>query len=642
MHEHEHEHHGHGEHCGCGHDHCHDHGHGGMKKDILFIALSAVLLAIVWIVTAKVSGMKSWLKLLLFLVPYLIIGFGTLREAAEKLLKGKLLEEDFLMAIASIGALCIGEYPEAVAVMLFYRIGECFEHYAVGRSRRSIAELMNIRPDYACVEADGKLIQLDPAKVRIGTIITVSPGERIPLDGIVMDGSSTVDTSALTGEAMPREVGAGQSVISGCVNLTGLLRVRVTSSFKESTVSKVLELVEHSSKRKSKQEALITRFARVYTPAVVAIAVLLAIIPSIITEEWMEWIRRALIFLVVSCPCALVVSVPLTFFGGLGGASRSGILIKGSNYLEALANASTVVMDKTGTVTEGSFSVTGVEPIGISSADLITLAAAAESYSNHPIAYSLRRACAQMPDSKLITNVREIPGRGVEANVCGRRVLVGNAALMASNGIKPRVTEQHSSVVHVAADGIYGGYIIIDDRVKDGAKEAVKELYELGIERTVMLTGDTDATGRAVGNALGVSDVMTELLPADKVTAVEELLRGKHTGTLVFVGDGVNDAPVLARSDVGVAMGVLGSDAAIEAADIVLMDDDIRKLPLALKICRRTVSIAKQNIWFSLAVKFVIMLLGAFGLIGMGVAVFGDVGVLILAILNASRALISK
>lgn len=636
---HGHEHHHEKEHC-CGCDHAHD--HGGIRRDILIIAISAVLLAAVWIITEKVSGMKSWLILLLFLVPYLIAGFETLKEAAEKLLRGRLLEEDFLMTIASIGAICVGEYPEAVAVMLFYRIGECFERYAVGRSRSSIAELMDIRPDYACIEQGGELKHVDPAKVRLGTVITVSPGERIPLDGVVMDGSSTVDTSALTGESMPREVGVGQSVISGCVNLTGVLKVRVTSSFKESTVSKVLELVEHSASRKSRQEALITRFARIYTPVVVGLAVVLAVVPSIITGEWMEWIRRALTFLVVSCPCALVVSVPLTFFGGLGGASRHGILIKGSNYLEALAQASTVVVDKTGTVTEGSFSVTGVEPIGISSADLITLAAAAESYSNHPIAYSLRRACQQMPDSKLITNVREIPGRGVEANVCGRRVLVGNAALMTSNGIKPRSTDHHNSVVHVAADGIYGGYIIIDDRVKEGAKEAVEELYELGIEKTVMLTGDTDATGRAVGNALGVNDVMTELLPGDKVTAVEELLRGKHTGTLVFVGDGVNDAPVLARSDVGVAMGVLGSDAAIEAADVVLMDDDIRKLPLALRICKRTVRIAKQNIWFSLAVKFVIMLLGALGIVGMGVAVFGDVGVLILAILNASRALISK
>lgn len=635
MHDHEHHH----DHC-CGHDH--SHGRGSMKRDILLIAISAVLLAAVWIATEKIRGMSSWLVLVLFLIPYLVAGFGTLSEAAGKLLRGRLLEEDFLMAIASIGALCVGEYPEAVAVMLFYRIGECFEHYAVGKSRSSIAELMDIRPDYACVEVDGELKHVDPARVRIGTIITVSPGERIPLDGIVMDGGSTVDTSALTGESMPREVSAGQNVISGCVNLTGVIRVRVTSSFKESTVSKVLELVEHSSSRKSKQEALITRFARVYTPVVVGLAVALAVIPSIITGEWMEWIRRALTFLVVSCPCALVVSVPLTFFGGLGGASRQGILIKGSNYLEALAHASTVVMDKTGTVTEGSFSVTGVEPVGISSADLITLAAAAESYSNHPIAYSLRRACPQMPDSKLITDVREIPGRGIEANVCGRRVLVGNAALMTSNGIKPRGTGQHSSVVHVAADGIYAGYIIIDDRVKEGAKEAVRELYELGIEKTVMLTGDTDATGRAVGHALGVNDVMTELLPGDKVTAVEELLREKHTGTLVFVGDGVNDAPVLARSDVGVAMGVLGSDAAIEAADVVLMDDDIRKLPLALKICKRTIRIAKQNIWFSLAVKFVIMLLGALGIVGMGIAVFGDVGVLILAILNASRALINK
>lgn len=625
-------------------DHCcgHDHGHSDIKKDVLLIAISAVAFIAVWIVTAKVSGMKPWLVTVLFLVPYLIVGFDTIKDAAAKLIRGKLLEEDFLMVIASVGALCIGEYPEAVAVMLFYRVGECFEHYAVGKSRRSIAELMDIRPDYACVEVDGELRHIDPEKVRIGTIIIVSPGERIPLDGIIMDGGSTVDTSALTGESMPREVAVGQFVNSGYINLTGVIRVRVTSSFRDSTVSKVLELVEHSASRKSKQEALITRFARVYTPVVVGLAVALLIIPSVITGEWSEWLRRALVFLVVSCPCALVVSVPLSFFGGLGGASRRGILIKGSNYLEALAKASTVVMDKTGTVTEGSFSVTGAEPVGISSADLITLAAAAESYSNHPIAYSLRRACQQMPDSELITDVREIPGRGIQANVCGKKVLVGNSALMVSNGIKPRKAESHSSVVHVAADGIYAGYIIIDDRIKDGAKDAVRELYELGVEKTVMLTGDADATGRAVAEALGVNDVMTELMPGDKVTAVEELLREKHTGTLVFVGDGVNDAPVLARSDVGVAMGVLGSDSAIEAADIVLMDDDIRKLPLALRICKRTVSIAKQNIWFSLAVKFVIMLLGALGVVGMGVAVFGDVGVLILAILNASRALITE
>ena len=626
-------------HC-CEGDHCHCHEHSrGLKYEFIIIAVTAILLVAVWIFTDANPNLNKWLVLGLFLVPYLVIGFHILREAAEKIFRGELLDESFLMSVASIGALCIGEYPEAIAVMLFYRIGECFEGYAVGKSRRSVAELMDIRPDYACVEVNGELKRFDPNTIPIGTVITVSPGERIPLDGIVMDGESTVDTSALTGESVPRAVKVGQEVVSGCVNLSGVVHIRVTSTFKQSTVTKILELVEHSSKSKSRREALITRFARIYTPVVVSLAAALAIIPSLIDGNWTEWIRRALIFLVISCPCALVVSVPLSFFGGIGCASKHGILIKGSNYLEALADASTVVMDKTGTVTEGSFSVTGVEPIGISGDDLITLAAAAESYSSHPIAQSLRRACKNMPDSSLITNVRELAGRGVEAKVCGRRVLVGNAALMFSNGITPKTPTEHATVVHVAADGIYGGYIIIDDRIKDGAKQAVGELYRLGVEKTVMLTGDTKATAQAVGTALGVNNVYSELLPTDKVIAVEELLREKHDGTLLFVGDGINDAPVLARSDVGVAMGVMGSDSAIEAADIVLMDDDIRKLPLAIEISQRTVSIAKQNIAFSLLIKFAIMLLGALGIAGMWLAVFADVGVLVLAVLNATRTL---
>ena len=470
-------------------------------------------------------------------------------------------------------------------------------------------------------------------------VITVTPGERIPLDGVIMDGESSVDTSALTGESMPRTVKKGQQVVSGCVNLSGVLRIRVSSTYKESTVSKMLELVEHSANSKSRREALVTRFAKVYTPVVVALAVLLAVIPSLVDGNWLEWIRRALIFLVISCPCALVISVPLSFFGGIGCASKHGILIKGSTYLEALADTSTVVMDKTGTVTEGSFSVTGVEPIGISGADLITLAAAAECYSSHPIALSLRKACKSLPDRRLVTNVRELTGRGIEANVCGRRVLVGNAALMTSNGITPKTPTEHATIVHVAADGIYGGYIVIDDRIKDGAKQAVIDLYRLGVESTVMLTGDGKRTAQAVATALGVNNVYSELLPSDKVIAVEELLRQKHTGTLLFVGDGINDAPVLARSDVGIAMGALGSDAAVEAADVVLMDDDVRKLPLAIEISQHTVGIAKQNIAFSLTVKFVIMLLGALGIAGMWLAVFADVGVLILAVLNATRTL---
>lgn len=610
-----------------------------LKRDIIIILLGAALFVGVWIYTSSQPNINQWLMLGLFLVPYLVLGFEIISDAIIKLLHGELFDEYFLMTVASIGALCIGEYPEAVAVMLFFRIGECFEDYAVDKSRRSIVELMDIRPDYACVEVDGVLQKFDPNTIPVGTVITVTPGERIPLDGVIMDGESSVDTSALTGESMPRTVKKGQQVVSGCVNLSGVLRIRVSSTYKESTVSKMLELVEHSANSKSRREALVTRFAKVYTPVVVALAVLLAVIPSLVDGNWLEWIRRALIFLVISCPCALVISVPLSFFGGIGCASKHGILIKGSTYLEALADTSTVVMDKTGTVTEGSFSVTGVEPIGISGADLITLAAAAECYSSHPIALSLRKACKNLPDRRLVTNVRELTGRGIEANVCGRRVLVGNAALMASNGITPKTPTEHATIVHVAADGIYGGYIVIDDRIKDGAKQAVSDLYRLGVESTVMLTGDGKRTAQAVATALGVNNVYSELLPSDKVIAVEELLRQKHTGTLLFVGDGINDAPVLARSDVGIAMGALGSDAAVEAADVVLMDDDVRKLPLAIEISQHTVGIAKQNIAFSLTVKFVIMLLGALGIAGMWLAVFADVGVLILAVLNATRTL---
>ncbi len=610
-----------------------------LKRDIIIILLGAALFVGVWIYTSSEPNLNQWLMLGLFLVPYLVLGFEIIGDAIIKLLHGELFDEYFLMTVASIGALCIGEYSEAVAVMLFFRIGECFEDYAVDKSRRSIAELMDIRPDYACVEVDGVLQKFDPNTIPVGTVITVTPGERIPLDGVIMDGESSVDTSALTGESMPRTVKKGQEVVSGCVNLSGVLRIRVSSTYKESTVSKMLELVEHSANSKSRREALVTRFAKVYTPVVVLLAVLLAVIPSLVDGNWLEWIRRALIFLVISCPCALVISVPLSFFGGIGCASKHGILIKGSTYLEALADTSTVVMDKTGTVTEGSFSVTGVEPIGISGADLITLAAAAECYSNHPIALSLRKACKSLPDRRLVTNVRELAGRGIEANVCGRRVLVGNAALMTSNGITPKVPTEHATIVHVAADGIYGGYIVIDDRIKDGAKQAVSDLYRLGVESTVMLTGDGKRTAQAVGTALGVNNVYSELLPSDKVIAVEELLRQKHTGTLLFVGDGINDAPVLARSDVGVAMGALGSDAAVEAADVVLMDDNIGKLPLAIEISQHTVGIAKQNIVFSLIVKFAIMLLGALGIAGMWLAVFADVGVLILAVLNATRTL---
>ena len=619
--------------CACGQQ---EQEHAGNEKWL--VLAGGVLLVIAWIL--PISG---WLRLAAFLLPYLLVGWDVLKEAAEKLFHGKMLEEDFLMAVASIGAFCIGEYPEAVAVMLFYRVGELFEEYAVGSSRRSIAALMDIRPDYANVERDGIIEKVDPEAVAVGDVIVVKPGEKIPLDGVVLEGATTVDTAALTGESLPREVKLGEKLISGCVNLTGLVKVKVTSAFGESTVAKILELVENSSKNKSRSEAFITRFARIYTPVVVGAALALALIPSIITGDWAEWVRRALIFLVVSCPCALVVSVPLSFFGGIGGASRQGILIKGSNYLEALSKAGTVAFDKTGTVTEGRFSVTKVcAEKGVDPADIVASAAAAEYYSNHPIALSLKNACRELPPPDKVTQVKEIPGRGVKAHIDSREVLAGNAALMRDNGIAPSGDVHEGAIVHVAVEGVYWGHIVVADKLKSGAVKAVAELTKLGVSRTVMLTGDLKNVGEAVGAELGVSEVKAELLPGDKVAAVEELLNKKAPGSsLVFVGDGVNDAPVLARADVGVAMGAMGSDAAIEAADIVLMDDDIGKLPLAVKISRRTMAIAKENIVFALAVKFVILILGALGYAGMWFAVFGDVGVLILAVLNASRALIA-
>ena len=616
----------------------HSHENQDLRRELMLLGLCAVLLAAVWAVTAIFE--REWLRAALFLIPYLIAGFPVLKEAAEKLTHRELLEEDFLMAVASIGALCIGEYPEAVAVMLFYRVGEAFEEYAVGKSRRSISALMDIRPEWANIEQDSEMLRVPPESVAVGTVITVRPGEKIPLDGVITEGESSVDTSALTGEALPRDLSAGQQVFSGFVNINGLLRVRVTSGYKDSAVAKILRLTESSAENKSRREALITRFARIYTPSVVGCALLLALIPPLLfSAEFSEWLRRALIFLVVSCPCALVVSVPLSFFGGIGGASRRGILIKGSSYLEALAEVSVVALDKTGTVTQGSFSVSGAYPVGISPDELIRLAAAAESYSNHPIAQSLKNACTDMIPSSDIGAVHEIPGRGVSASVAGTSVLVGNAAFMQAEGIDFAVSGSGSAVVYVAADGKFIGHIVISDSIKDGAKDAIKELHGLGAAKVVMLTGDSEAVGRAVGEAIGTDSVKAELLPADKVAAVSELLLEKQGGTLLFVGDGVNDAPVLALSDVGAAMGALGSDAAIEAADVVLMDDDIRKLPLAVRIARRTVKIAKQNIWLALTVKFAIMILGAAGIVGMWPAVFADVGVLILAVLNASRTL---
>ena len=623
------------------HEHHHGHEHGSSRKraDIICIVLGAVLLIAAMAAIKLVEDMNKWMHLGIFLIPYLICGGEVLKEALEKLLHGELLDEDFLMAIASIGAFCIGEYPEAVAVMLFYRIGEFFENSAVDKSRRSISELMDIRPDYACIERGGEIIKVYPEDVYVGSEIVVRPGERIPLDGIVTRGSTAIDTSALTGESKPRRIEVGDSVNSGCINISGLIRIKVTSRFEESTVSKILRLVEDSSKSKSSQEGLVTRFARVYTPIVVALAVIIAVVPSLITAEWSEWIRRALIFLVISCPCALVLSVPLTFFSGIGGASAHGILIKGANYIEALADTSYVVLDKTGTVTQGDFTVTDVKPTGTSADNLVALAAAAEIHSSHPIAAALRNACGALPDSSIVRDVKEYPGKGVAALVADKRVLVGNKALMLSAGVTPKDVETHATLVHVAANGIYYGYIVIDDRIKEGAKVSVRALQKLGVAKTVMLTGDNDEIGRSVAYALGVNDVMTELMPQDKVIAVKEIMRENPYGKLLFVGDGVNDAPVLKAADIGVAMGVIGSDAAIEAADVVLMDDDIRKLPVSIAHAKRTLRIAKQNIWLSLAVKLVILILGAVGIANMWLAVFGDVGVLILALLNAVRAM---
>ena len=609
------------------------------RLELFSIALGAALLAAIWILTS-VFNFKNWITLLLFLVPFIFAGYNVLLEALEKLSSGKLLNEAFLMTIASIGAICIGEYPAAVGIMLFYRLGKAFEHYAVNKTRRSISELKRIRPEYANVEVKGKLKKVDPARLRVNELIIILPGEIIPLDGIVVDGMSSIDTSALTGDSSPCDVAVGSPVVSGCLNVTRPIRIRVTSRYENSTVSKILELAQHSPKLKPRREARINRYARIYTPVVVLCAILIAVIPSIIDGNWTEWLRRAVILLIISYPGAVVLSIPLTFLGGIGGASKCGIFIKGSNYLEALADVSTVVMDKTGTVTEGSFSVTGIEPVGISRSDLITLAAAAESYSEHPIAQSLRKICPKMPDASLIENVREVPGRGVSATVCGRQVLVGNVSLMRAAGIEPPNTDRtKKTVVHVASDGVYAGYITIDDSIKAGARESVRGLYSLGVEKIVMLTGDNYATGRLVGDSLGVNDVMAHLLPDDKVAAVEELMREQHTGTLLFIGDGVKDAPVLKEADVGVAMGVMGSGNAVKAADVVIAQDDIRMLPFAVYVGKRTVDITKQNMWFSLAVKFVIMILGVLGIINIWVAVIADVGALIITVLNATRAL---
>ena len=607
------------------------------QKRMLFRVLaSAVLFAV-----ALLLPTEGWLRLFTFLIPYAVIAWDVLWRAVRNIAHGQVFDENFLMSLATVGALATGEYPEAVFVMLFYQVGELFQSYAVDQSRKSITSLMDIRPDYANIEVDGQLRQVDPEDVAVGDTIVIKAGERIPLDGVVLEGTSNVDTAALTGESLPREAQPGDDVISGCVNLSGLLRVRVTKAFEESTVAKILDLVENSSSKKAKAENFITKFARYYTPAVVLAAVALALLPPLFTSiQWVDSIQRALNFLVVSCPCALVISVPLSFFGGIGGASKNGILVKGGNYLEGLAKTELVVFDKTGTLTRGVFNVTAIHPDHCGEAQLLELAALAESYSDHPISRSLKEAYGKELDASRVSNVEELSGRGVRATVDGRQICAGNDKLMEDIGVSWHPCHRVGTTVHVASDGVYLGHIVISDEVKPDAKEAITALKACGVRRTVMLTGDAKAVGESVAQELGLDEVHTQLLPADKVTRVEALLgEVSPKGALAFVGDGINDAPVLSRADIGIAMGGLGSDAAIEAADIVLMDDKPSKLADAIRIARRTLAIVRQNIVFALAVKFLVLALSAAGVANMWEAVFADVGVSVIAILNAMRAL---
>ncbi len=607
------------------------------QKKILYRILAGAVL----FVAAILIPSDGHLRLILFLIPYAVVGADILWAAARTIIRGQIFDENLLMALASIGAFCIGEYPEAVAVMLFYQVGELFQDYAVDRARRSITALMDIRPDYAVIERDGSLTRVDPEEIAVGDVIVVKAGERIPLDGIVIDGRATVDTAALTGESVPRTVETGDDIISGYINVSGLLRVRVTKTFSDSTVMRILELVEESAAKKAKTESFITRFARYYTPVVVSGALLLAVIPPLFFGgEWSDWIQRALIFLVISCPCALVISVPLSFFGGIGGASKCGILIKGGNYLEALARTETVVFDKTGTLTKGTFRVTAVHPELISEEELLELAAHAESFSDHPVSRSLKQAYETDVDHTRVSSAEEIAGHGVRVWLDGKSVLAGNGKLMDTADVPWQECELTGTVVHVAADGTYLGHIVISDELREDSGDIVAELRRHGIKKTVMLTGDRRDAGEHVARQLGLDAVHTELLPADKVYKVEELLAEKSPrGQLVFVGDGMNDAPVLSRADIGIAMGGLGSDAALEAADIVLMDDAPSKIITALKISRKTRRIVIQNIVFALGVKAVVLALGAFGLANMWEAVFADVGVSVIAIFNAARAL---
>lgn len=623
-----------------------------MRQRIIIIAVTAVLLAGA-VIIEKHCALPTWQLLLVYLIPYLLVGAPTLKEAAEGIAHGDVFNENFLMTVATIGALCIGflpgaetEFPEAVFVMLFFAVGELFETYAEGRSRDSISHLMDIRPDTADVERNGRVETVPPEEVRVGEVIVIRPGEKVPLDGTVTEGMSSLNTVALTGESIPRDVSTGDEVISGCINLSGVLRVRTTKSFGESTVSKILQLVESADGQKSRSESFITRFARVYTPIVVFAALLLAFLPPLFSEagfsaSFATWLHRALIFLVVSCPCALVISVPLTFFGGLGGASRKGILIKGSSYMDTLARIGTVVFDKTGTLTKGEFAVEAVHPEDFNENELLHLAAHVEHFSTHPIGEALRAAFPnEATDGCSVTDVEEIAGQGIKACVEGRTVCVGNTRMMDSVGAGWHECHRAGTIIHVAVDGKYAGHIVINDRVKEDSAEAVAALKHLGVSRTVMLTGDREEVARDVAGRLGLDAYHAALLPADKVSYLEQLLASKPAGrSLAFVGDGINDAPVLKRADVGIAMGGLGSDAAIEAADVVLMDDKPTKIATAIAIARRTLRIARQNIWFAVGVKVAILALATVGLGSMWMAVFADVGVTVLAVLNAMRAL---
>ena len=610
------------------------------KKNLIRIISAAILMIILNFI--QVEGAA---KFFLYLVPYLIVGYDILLKAAKSLKNLRAFDENFLMAVATLGAIALGiysdgDYTEAVAVMLLYQIGEFFQSYAVNKSRKNISDLMDIRPDYANIETAGKIEQVDPDEVEIGTAIIVQPGEKIPIDGIIEEGNSTLNTSALTGESLPRNVKIGDEVISGCVNLNGVLKIRTTKNFDDSTASKILDLVENASSRKSKSENFITKFARIYTPAVVICATFLAVIPSIVTGDFATWIYRALIFLVISCPCALVISIPLTFFAGLGGASREGILIKGSNFLETLSKIKTVVMDKTGTLTRGVFDVEAVHAEKINSEQLLHWTAHVERYSTHPIAATLRKSYPHEDDNCKVENVEELAGLGIKAVVNGKNIYVGNEKLMEKVGAKWHQCHREGTIIHVAINGEYSGHVIVADMLKPNSKKAVEKLFEIGVERIVMLTGDIKKVAERISAELGLKEFYSELLPAQKVEHLEKILSEKNSGTVAFVGDGINDAPVLARADIGIAMGAMGSDAAIEAADVVLMDDDPLKISKAIELAKKCLRIVKENIYFAIGVKFLCLALGAIGIANMWFAIFADVGVMVLAVLNSLRVLI--